>query len=354
MMERPQGPPAPAPGPAETTPRPAASIDELLHPFAALLRESAGEHQVDYADVEPVVDTAAGLVAAGRAAEARHAAAEAGAGLARMAELDLPNVASRPQDWSGFGAVLPVLAGSPGAGASALAAAMADALQLAARCVLLIDAADPARSGLAGAASAEGPWLSPVSDQVAIRYSWRGHALLARLESPLPVITPSQVPPPPQWLPEVDPLHVTVVDIGHDGWRTTANPLLGAGGWLRRGTPAPRPILVVRPTRPSLRHAEQVLARLDPWISRGVALPPFQLAVTGAKRWPGGVTGAAGRRLDPLLDDALFIPHDSELEIGGVTDELVPDKVLAVVCPLLADWGLLPELGRSRSRKARR
>ena len=54
------------------------------------------------------------------------------------------------------------------------------------------------------------------------------------------------------------PLHVTVVDLGHDGWRATANPLLGAGAWLRSGLPPTRPVLVVRPTRPSLRHAEQV------------------------------------------------------------------------------------------------
>ena len=78
-----------------------------------------------------------------------------------------------PVDWVPFGAVVPVLAGSPGAGASVLAAALTDTLQLAGRCVLLVDAADPARSGLAAAASAEGPWTSAVTPLLQIRYSWR-------------------------------------------------------------------------------------------------------------------------------------------------------------------------------------
>lgn len=265
-----------------------------------------------------------------------------------MAELALPESGRAAVDWSGFGVVVPVLSGSPGAGASVLAAALADALQLAGRCVLLVDAADPARSGLAGAAPMEGPWVHHPHRQLGIRYSWRGHALLARLESGLPTITPGMVPPPPAWLPELDPLHVTVADLGHDGWRAAANPLIGAGGWLRRGVPAPRPVLVVRPTRPSLRHAEQVLARLDWWVRASAAVSAGQLVVTGARRWPAGVVGAAGWRLDPLLDDAVFLPHHRGVEVGGVSDEPLPDPVLEAVTPLLARWGLLPPTGRPR------
>lgn len=349
------------PGPAGPPPDgPTSSIDALLYGLAAAAARGAAGAELDPLDVELAVDattarTAAGLDA-GEAAELtanQGRAAAQGAGLqAEDFALAFPDSVRRPVDWSGFGALLPVLSGSPGAGASVVAAALTDALQLAGRCVLLIDAAEPVRSGLAAAAAEEGPWFSAVNEAVTIRYSWREHALLARLETPLPVVTPSMVPPPPEWLPELDPLHVTVVDIGYDGWRATQNPLVGAGGWLRRGRPSARPLLVVRATRPSLRQAEQVLARLDPWVAGGVAIHPVQLVVCGAKRWPAGVTGAAGRRLASLIDDAVFVPHNPDLEVGGITADLLPDKVIAAVTGLLQDWQLVPAV-RSRRGRAR-
>jgi hypothetical protein len=270
--------------------------------------------------------------------------------LAAVSSLVSPDGGHGPVDWVPFGAVVPVLAGSPGAGASVLAAAITDTLQLAGRCVLLVDAADPARSGLAAATSAEGPWTSAITPQLRIRYSWRQYALLARLESRLPAVSPGMVPPPSRWLPLLDPLHATVVDIGHDGWRATANPVLGAGAWLRRGVPAARPILVVRPTRPSLRHAEQVLTRLDPWVRAGTVSVPCRLVVTGATGWPRGVAGAAGRRVETLLPSALFVPRDQQLEAGGVTEELVGPRVRNALVPLLVEWGLLPPPGRRKGR----
>lgn len=266
--------------------------------------------------------------------------------LAAVRAIDVPPARRGPMDWSAFGTLIPVLSGSPGAGASVVAAAITDVLQTAGRCVLLVDAADPARSGLAAATTAEGPWTAAVSPLLQIRYSWRQYALVARMESRLPAISPGMVPPPSRWRPVVDPLHATVVDVGHDGWRATANPLLGAGAWLRRGDPAGRPVLVVRPTRPSLRHAEQVLARLDPWVRSGTLTGPGQLVVTGAKRWPRGVAGAAGRRLAALLESALFVPHDGELAAGGITGELVGARVQNALAPLIAEWGLLPAAAR--------
>ncbi|SFO40520.1 hypothetical protein SAMN05216207_105219 [Pseudonocardia ammonioxydans] len=251
---------------------------------------------------------------------------------------------TRPVQWSAFGALMPVLAGSSGAGASSIAAALTDALQQDERCVLLVDADDPSRSGLACAFTAEGPWTKPVDQRVTVRYSWRDYALVARLETSLPTITPGMVPPPPDWLPDPapDPLHATVVDLGHGGWRAGASPLYGAGGWLRRGLPAQRPIMVVRATRPALRQAEQLLARLDPWVQRGVATPVFQLVVNGARKWPAGVAGAAGPRVAELLDEALFVPHHPAWSLSGVTDEPSPPRVVDALRPLLASWGLIP------------
>jgi hypothetical protein len=250
---------------------------------------------------------------------------------------------ARPVSWAAFGPLIPVLAGSAGAGASCVAAAIVDALQQDQRCALLIDADDPARSGLAGSSSVDGPWTRQVGDHVTVRYSWRDDALLARLETGLPALTPGMVPPPPDWLPDPapDPLHATVVDLGHGGWRAAASPLYGAGGWLRRGLPSQRPILVVRATRPSLRQAEQLLARLDPWVQRGLATPIYQLVVNGSRKWPAGVAGAAGPRVAALLDEALFVPHIPAWEVGGVTDEPSPARAVDALRPLLASWQLI-------------
>lgn len=331
------------------------SPGSVLGALNGMVRDGAGGRVLDDVDVEAAVAAAAAMLAAGHdSADVGDVAELIGETTAQVQSMDLRADARRAVDWSPFGVLVPVLSGSPGAGASVLAAAITDALQLASRCVLLVDAADPSRSGLTSAAAAEGPWTSQITALLRIRYSWRRHALLARLESQLPVVSAGMVPPPPLWLPELSPLHVTVVDLSHDGWRATANPLAGAGGWLRRGAPASRPILVVRPTRPSLRLAEQVLARLDPWVEFGTAVAPVQLVVTGAKRWPAGVVGAAGRCLEPLVESAVFVPHDFDVEIGGITDELLGDKFLAAVTPMLADWGLLPPAARARFRSTRR
>ena len=310
--------------------------------------DAAGRPSLDPADLEAAVASAAAARVCSPADRAEDLVEIIAETLAVVRSLDVPATQHRSMDWAPFGVVIPVLAGSPGAGASAAAAAVADVLQLAGRCVLLVDAADPSRSGLAAAAPAEGPWTAAVTPLLHIRYSWRRDALVARLESPLPTISPGMVPPPRLWRPDVNPLHVTVVDLGHDGWRATANPLLGAGAWLRRGMPSTRPVLVVRATRPSLRHAEQVLARLDPWVRAEVVSTPCRLIVTGAKRWPPGVVGAAGRRIEPLLESALFVPHDGGLAAGGITGELLAARVRAAFAPMLVEWGLLPAR-RSRS-----
>ncbi|GAA1863267.1 hypothetical protein GCM10009772_43770 [Pseudonocardia alni subsp. carboxydivorans] len=301
-------------------------------------------------DTETIVDTTSAAAAAdqGHGPDPIEVAEQLGA--ATDAAQDRTRTVfpeSRPVSWAAFGPLIPVLAGSAGAGASCVAAAIVDALQQDQRCALLIDADDPARSGLAGASSVDGPWTRQVNDHLTVRYSWREEALLARLETrdpaALPTITPGMVPPPPDWLPDPapDPLHATVVDLGHGGWRAAATPIYGAGGWLRRGLPTQRPILVVRATRPSLRQAEQLLARLEPWVQRRLATPIYQLVVNGARKWPAGVAGAAGPRVAALLDEALFVPHIPTWELGGVTDEPSPARAVDALRPLLASWRLI-------------
>lgn len=343
----------------------ARSVVELYQVLGAAARRSASELEVG--DVEMIVD----LAAAQAARERRSGGARpAGGGPAEVAEMMGAAVEASGSrcravwpahvgaaDWSGFGTVIPTLAGSPGAGSSSIAAAVADIVYQDRRCCLLVDADDPARSGLTQAAAVEGPWTRAVSDQVQVRYSWRGRpgrgVLVARLDTTLPGITPGMVPAPPDWIPQPrpDPLHVTVADLGHNGWRAAGSPIAGAGGWLRAGHPAPRPILVVRATRPSLRQAEQVLTRLETWVQAGVAAPVAQLVVCAAKKWPSGIDGTAGPRISRLLDDAVFVPPVTTCELDGVTADATPVRALDALRPLLASWGVIAPLAGSAAAR---
>lgn len=250
-------------------------------------------------------------------------------------------------DWSPFGRVLPILAASPGAGATSTAVAIADALQLAGRNVLLVDAGDLVRSGLGRATRTDGPRRDGPGPAAGIRFSRRARAILARLDVAETAAEPVLFPPPPYWHPgdgrDVD---VTVVDIGHDPWRVATDPTVGPGQWLRVGSPSPIPALVVRPTVPGLAHAELVLARLEPWVRAGAVTPPTQLLVVGARRWPTGVAGTAGRRTSVLLPDAVFFPHHREVAAHGVTAEVTPSSLRAPAGHLLRSWHVLPQRTR--------
>lgn len=252
-------------------------------------------------------------------------------------------------DWSPFGRVLPVLAASPGAGATSTAAAIADALQLAGRSVLLIDAGDPVRSGLGRAARADGPRRDGPGPTAGIRFSRRARALLARLDVAETTAEPVMYPPPPYWHPGGRDIDVTVVDIGHDPWRLATDPALGPGQWLRVGSPSPIPALVVRATVPGLAHAEQVLARLEPWVRAGAVTPPTQLLVVGARRWPKGIAGTAGRRTSVLLADTVFFPHDREVAVRGVTADVTPPSLRSPAEHVLRSWHVLPQRTRRLS-----
>lgn len=314
---------APGPGP-------------LRRELADLVTAGAADRPPSRDDIEAAVTATVAMLSAGHdAAEVGDTAELIGETVAYVRGLELPADAHRPVDRAAFGTLVPVLSGSPGSGASVLAAALTDAAASATRRVLLVDAADPARSGLAAAATGDGPMIR-VGSVLRIRCARRWHALVARLETTLPVVTPGMVPPPPLWLPGRDPVHLTVVDLGHDGLRTAADPLSGAGAWLRRATPAARPVLVVRPTRPSLRHAERTLARLAPWVQLGAATAPVRLVVNGTHRWPPGVRDAAGPLLAALLDSAVFLPHDYDVEIDGITEQLTGTRLRRAVTPLLA------------------
>src|SRR5581483_8649645 len=267
-------------------------------------------------------------------------------------------------DWSPFGSVVPVMAGSSGAGAWGFGAAAGQALEWAGRCALLIDTAEPSRSGLCSATEVDGEHATRPVAGVLARYSWMGHAVLARREpdpepgpgrhNPIDLAGLGSLPAlqPHQWLPlpPLGPLHITVVDLGGD-WarphRSGGHPLThGALAWLRapRAGGVPRPVLVVRATRPSLAAAEAALARLDTYIGDGQLVEPARLVVMASwkkRGWPRGVTGAAGARVGRLLEDAVFLPYDRDLDLGGITAAPCPERIRSAVAELLDEWGLL-------------
>lgn len=261
-------------------------------------------------------------------------------------------------DWSRFGALFPVLAGSSGAGSSVLAAGLADVLAEAGLDTLLVDPAEPALSGLAVAAASD---IATQASAEGVRWSPRGPSVLARLDddfcSAADAFEVKGPLRPDAWLPTEIPPATTVVDLGST-WRTRADSAFGRA-WLRTipGTAAarPYPLLVVRPTRPSLLAAEAALARFAPWLGRGEMAGPAQLVVTASwrARWPAGVAGAAGARLAPLLDDALFVPFDEDLERGGVTDVPTPARVRTVLAEFLERWAPSPLASPTRPSRRR-
>lgn len=262
---------------------------------------------------------------------------------------DASNHAVAGMNWSPFGAVVPVLAGSAGAGASVFAAAAVDALQRAGRCALLIDTAERSRSGLCSAVEVEGQHTTAPASGLRVRYSWRDHALLAHQEADMDTAgTLVSGLEPTQWLPlpPLEPLHATVVDVGSEWTRPDADQAGGVCQWLRAPSagPPPRPVLVVRATRPSLMAAEAALARLDPQIADGDLVAPERLVVMASwkkRGWPPGVAGTAGARVGKLLEQAVFVPYDRDLDLGGITAQPTPSRVQAPVSGLLDLWGLI-------------
>jgi len=372
LTEHPTTPPEPtAARPAAPTPLAAA---EAPQPSPVATEEPSEPQQstptppVDVATTDgATTDAAAAGVAA--AAEVRAAVAAAGA-LIRVrtrtgtdAEIEVAGTATETEtadclaactrtalsprssasaDWTVFGTVIPVLAGHPGGGASVLAAVLADALAAQGHRVLLVDAADPLRSGLADATTDDGPRLTGPHRSVGIRQSGRGPIRCARLEyTGVPVRSAGMVPAPQYWTPPDGAVDVTVVDIGWDAWALGAMPLQGPGGWLRHGTPTPRPVLALRPSMPAARHTEQLLSRLAAWTSGGGATEVTSVVVMGAKKVPPALRAVAGNALTPLLQHAVCLPTDRDLAERGVSTEPTPAPAQHAVAPLLTRWDLL-------------
>lgn len=299
---------------------------------------TAGEtaHVRALADPRVPVSDRAPATAVARTEEAM----ETAVAVERLADRHEPGRA----DWAQGGVVIPVIGASAGVGASVVTAALFDALDVCGVPTLLVDAADPARSGLAAAVADQGPPARTLHPKIGVAYGRRGGGWVAQLATPpSEVLSPRMVPSPCWWLPDQTAPAATVVDLGWDPWQVAASPLRGAGAWLEAGTPSsPRPVLVVEPNRPSLMRANQLLTRLRPWIAAGQVAAPAALVVVSAKRWPKQITGVAAQALGELMEHAVFLPYDPTVGAGGIGADPVPDRLRAAAAAIPARWGLIP------------
>lgn len=213
------------------------------------------------------------------------------------------------------GPAVVVLAAHPGAGASTVALAVAEALAGRWR-VQLVEYADPRRSGLGAASSRElgvdaGGW----------RRGRRGAVNLARLTETRPSIEDFPLPPNADDTPDGDRL--LVVDAG---WPVA--PTLPGSGWLPTLLGTAQLVVVTRVTVPGVRQTEHLLTAL------GV---PAVVATVGSGRWPGVVAASCGPALRAArtAGRTVMVPTVRRLEIAGLTADPLP-KPVAVAGKALA------------------
>lgn len=247
----------------------------------------------------------------------------------------------------GLGLVVPVLGAHPQSGASGVALAMADAAAAAGLRVLVVDCADPARSGLAGVAQVEGrstasaPGRAPV--RLAQRRLPRGQVEVRRIVGEGTPLASGSVPLPPDWVTAVAAqADLTVVDLGWDLWNlmvpgTPLGPLswcLGAASWTR-------PVLVVRATAPGVALAEGVLARYRLGTQRAGLVLPAALAVVGARSWPAAVAAVLGFQLHQFAAEhpPIWFPHVDEVAVGGWGPHPVSADLVRAAAALLYGLG---------------
>lgn len=234
-----------------------------------------------------------------------------------------------------LGHVVPVLGAHGGAGASVCAAALADAAAHAGLRVLLVDAADPARSGLAFACDVEGTVLAqPGRDRRGIQLARRrgidvrrvapGHNGLAALDVG---------PDLESWTLDLDTSYdVTVVDVGCDAWRLLAGTSTTDPGWLA----APASVVVVlRATRRGLGQLEGVLAAVGARADEHKSDAVKALVRVGSPTWPAHLIASAGGSTQRLLKEAVDLPWDAEMEQSGVMTAPTPEPLQSGAARLL-------------------
>ena len=201
-----------------------------------------------------------------------------------------------------------VVAAHSGAGSTTVAVSLADAAGTAGRDVTLIDPAEPARSGLTGAADTE---LGIDRDGV-WRRGRRGRVTIVRRATDRSLSG---------WPGNIDPAAMVILDLG-----------LPPTSTMSRLTACPNTLIVVcSPTIPGMRAAETLLAALH---NRRVIV-----VAVGAGKWPRELSASLGPRIGAVVTSGRIVrvPRDRRLQRDGVTSAGLPKSLSTVGRRLLRD-----------------
>jgi len=200
-----------------------------------------------------------------------------------------------------------VSAAHPGAGATTLALAVAEAAAVRDRDTHLIELADPWRSGLVAASDTE----FGVDADLLWRTGRRAAVTVHRRAAAVPPAMRWPALPTPGVAGSSASVEV-VVDVG-----TPASANLDP--WARSG----RWVLVCRASVPGVQAVEAILAQTP--AEQPSAIGPV-VAVLGPRRWPSSVTAAIGPQLARLrdLDRLVTVSSDPRLAFTGLTSAPLP------------------------------
>ncbi|GIJ70603.1 hypothetical protein [Virgisporangium ochraceum] len=229
----------------------------------------------------------------------------------------------------GLGVVVPVLGAHSQAGTSGVALAVADAAAATGRRVLLVDCADPARSGLAGVCAVEGRSVRGdrrAAVRLASRRLPKGVVDVRRPVGTGEPVRPEHVPSIGSWVTaDANGFDLTVVDVGWDVWALTASDASpGPLAWATGSAARTFPVLVMRPTAASVALAEGVLTRYHDGVRRLGLADLHCLAVVGGTSWPARTRAVMGLHLARLARRTLFVPASPDAAVNGWTTEPAP------------------------------
>ena len=244
-----------------------------------------------------------------------------------------------------LGAVIPVIGAHPHVGASGVALAVADAAARLGLRVLLIDCADPARTGLAGVCGTEGASVTVCGAARGIRVSYRalesGTLQVRRLVPTGEALSAPQVPAPALWAAAAPTgVDVTVVDLGWDAWPLlTAVNHLGPMWWATGDNQQVFPLLVLQPTAASVIKAEGVAARYGNGVRGGLLAGLRQVAAVGGQQWDPRVLSVAGPATRTAAERAVFFPWSAPHQVSGWSTDPLPEPALRAATALLRGVG---------------
>lgn len=223
-----------------------------------------------------------------------------------------------------------ILGVHPGAGASTIALAIADAAALTGTPVHLLQAGQPGYPAGGGLAAVTHDELGVIDG------GWRrGRRGLVTVDRPTATETRSWPPPPD--LSSASRV-LTLVDAGAADTAAGGEfPGLLASWWVP-GTNSPSAVvLVCRASGPGITATEQLLHRLHDHLETARltrsrhGTPQVLVATVGGSRWHGPVRAASGPHLNELRQRhrLVGVPHVRQLELTGASADPLPRSVLA-------------------------